>query len=231
MGPPARSSDKLHAFTGYWYNDYFRPSIVKAGVIPLKPAYEAIRARLEKARQAGETIQGNEPLCIPNGPIMGMNFGIDVSATASRLTVMTSRLPRFIDLNKKHTPEFQLFDTYSGESVAHWDGNTLVVDTIGVKPIVEIDWGIHNSGHLHLIERWRVMSPTKLRIQTTVEDSGALTKPWSFNRYFSRRPAPSAADWTYCVPALDRTRNFATGKQEYNLTPPPGGYIPPGAQQ
>lgn len=231
-GPPARASDKLHAFTGSWRNDVFIPGIVAKGVIPLDDEHEAIRAQLEADRKAGKTLDGNEPKCIPNGPVMSMLLGLTIYATATELTVALDKLTRHIRIDQPHTPENLLLDSYAGESVAHWEGNDLVVDTVGVNPGVEIDWGIPlgERSKLHMIERFRIVGPSKMEIETVIEDPGVLTRPWKFTRHFTRT-TPSLIE-NFCIPALDRNRDPTTGKPGLDLTPPKGTrYIPPGADR
>jgi hypothetical protein len=230
-GPPPRAPANLYAFSGNWQNDVFVPAIAAKDAIPFDAAHERVRAGLEATRASGQTIEGNEPLCVPNGPVMGMNFNLLIFADAGRLTVMINRLTRLIDIDQDHPSGGPVFDTFSGEAVGHWQGDALVVDTIGVSPVAEIDWGVRSSGRMHLTESWRLASPTKLEIATVVEDTGALTVPWKFTRHYTRRPLPTAVDVGYCVSSLDRTRDKDTGKQGFDLTPPKEGYVPAGADR
>ena len=58
--------------------------------------------------------------------------------------------------------------TWYGDSRAHWDNDTLVVDTIGHP----------HTAMMHLIERFRRPSYGNLEIGITIDDPGAYTKPW-----------------------------------------------------
>lgn len=234
-GPPARAPDKLYAFSGAWSSDDHVAAIVSKGEIPLDDEHEAIRAKLEQDRNAGIPLDGNEPKCIPNGPVMSMAVPmgiVNISATAAELTILADKIQRHILIDRPHTPDNLLFDSYAGESVAHWAGKDLVVDTIAVKPEVEIAWGIRlgERSKFHMVERFRIVGPRKMKIETTVEDPGVLTRPWKFTRHYSRS-APSFIE-NFCLPALDRDRDPVTGGAGLDLTPPKGArYIPPGAEK
>lgn len=224
---PARAPEQLRAFTGNWMNDNIIVGMTKPGVVPFRPEYEKRLVRLAKLAVAGKEVPGNEPKCIPNGPAMDMAFGMRIFADADQLLLVTGgpRL-RYVWVDgRQHTPDDVLFESFDGESIAHFDGETLIVDTVGLKSSDEIVFGIPvNDDKLHIIERWTLISPSTLQIQTTIEDAVALTRPWSYTRTYSRRA--SASEVEYCTPALDRTRNGG-----FDLKPPPGGYVPPGAKQ
>jgi len=70
--------------------------------------------------------------------------------------------------------------TYYGNSIGHWEGETLVVDTVGFN---ERFWfvreGLPHTEQLHLIEKFTRPEYDTLRYEVTVEDPGVYTKPWS----------------------------------------------------
>ncbi len=69
--------------------------------------------------------------------------------------------------------------TYLGHSTGKWDGDTLVIDTVGFN---EKQWAIGaypNTAQLHLTERLSRPNLKSLTYEFTVEDMGAYTKPWS----------------------------------------------------
>ena len=73
-----------------------------------------------------------------------------------------------------------LDSTYHGHSIGHWEGETLVVDTIGFN---ERFWfsreGLPHTEQLHLIEKFTRPEYNTLRYEVTIDDPGAYTKPWS----------------------------------------------------
>jgi hypothetical protein len=72
--------------------------------------------------------------------------------------------------------------TWVGYSVGRWDGDTLVVDTIGFNGKKWLDQGGHPSTDaLHITERFRRRDLGHLDIQFTVDDPKAYTKPWTLN--------------------------------------------------
>jgi hypothetical protein len=69
---------------------------------------------------------------------------------------------------------------YYGHNVGHWEGDTLVVDSVGYNEKFWIDRGTHpHTGQLHLIERFTRLDFNNIRYEVTVDDPGAYTKPWS----------------------------------------------------
>ncbi len=76
--------------------------------------------------------------------------------------------------------------TYSGHSVGHWEGNTLVVDTVGMLGDNFDETSAPYSPELHMVERIRLIDANILEIQFTFTDPVAFTKPWVVTRYFQR---------------------------------------------
>jgi len=81
--------------------------------------------------------------------------------------------------------------TWMGDSIGKWDGDTLVVDTLGFNDKTWLD----NDGHphsedLHVVERIRRVNHDTLTIDTTIEDPKAYTKPWGGHAIYDLKP-----DW------------------------------------
>ena len=89
---------------------------------------------------------------------------------------------------------------FNGEEVGHWDGDTLVIDTIGIDERVwnNDDWTFH-SDQEHVIERYTRTSRNFLIYQITVEDPKELTKPWTSapHRFSLSVSAEPLGEW-YC---------------------------------
>jgi hypothetical protein len=86
---------------------------------------------------------------------------------------------RAIWLNRGHPND--LFPTHMGDSVGRWEGNILVVDTIGLAQNVIEPVGVNHrmSSVFHLIERWERVSPSELDLDATYYDEMAWgSEPW-----------------------------------------------------
>jgi hypothetical protein len=94
---------------------------------------------------------------------------------------------------RAHTPLADLDGTWKDESIGHWEGGTLVVDTIGLNDTSWLDYpGYFHSENLHVIERFQRKGDT-LTWQVTVEDPDVLMKPWTMSpRVQKLNPDPKA---------------------------------------
>ncbi|MCH8267111.1 MAG: hypothetical protein IH846_06315 [Acidobacteria bacterium] len=73
-----------------------------------------------------------------------------------------------------------LENTWNGHSIGRWDGDTLVVDTVGLRDESWLDTGGHeHSTQLHVVERFRRVSYDTLEIERTLTDPIALAKPFT----------------------------------------------------
>ena len=82
--------------------------------------------------------------------------------------------------------------SWYGESVGHYEGDTLVIDTIGfnTKSFVDL-YRTPHSERLHVIERWRIIEADSiLEVRFTVEDPDTYYKPWTAIQRFRRVPTP-----------------------------------------
>ena len=83
---------------------------------------------------------------------------------------------------RAHPPN--LSPSYRGHSVGHWEGDTLVVDTVGFNERMWIDnLGVPTTDRLHTIERFTRTDFTTIRYEITVDDPGAYTAPWTSGFY------------------------------------------------
>jgi hypothetical protein len=73
-----------------------------------------------------------------------------------------------------------------GDSVANWDGDTLVIDTIGFNDKTEIN-GFKHTEDLHIVERFKKMADGGIDYEATLEDPNVWTKPWTVKRVFPVR--------------------------------------------
>jgi hypothetical protein len=78
--------------------------------------------------------------------------------------------------------------SWFGESIGHYDGDSLVVDTIGISTKTTIDnYQTPHTTALHVVERFHIIGGGKqLEVNLTVEDAGAFTRPWSAKQLYDR---------------------------------------------
>ncbi|MFT3906897.1 MAG: hypothetical protein QM718_11375 [Steroidobacteraceae bacterium] len=119
------------------------------------------------------TVAGYMVLQIPGEVIL---VSEDLSQVGVRRVHLTSRHPRNIR------------PSWNGDSIGRWEGDTLVVDTIGFN---DKSWlGSELQPHteeLHVVERIRTVKDGKfLEIQSTIDDRKALTGPYDYTRYYQR---------------------------------------------
>jgi hypothetical protein len=81
---------------------------------------------------------------------------------------------------RKHPPEDELIPSYFGDSIGHWEGETLVVDTVGFnEKFWFIRGGLPHTRYMHLTERFTRTDFDTLKYEVTIDDKGAYTRPWS----------------------------------------------------
>jgi hypothetical protein len=159
---------------------------------PLKAEYLKILERRIRAKNAGTPEADASTQCFPHGMprVMESPYPIEIVQTEGRITFLheVAHNVRRIYLNRDHPKHVSL--TFLGDSVAHWDGDTLVVDTVGLNDRTFIDdEGSSHSTQEHVIERYRkINNGESLELIMTVEDPVTLEHPYSYRRIFHWRP-------------------------------------------
>ena len=100
---------------------------------------------------------------------------------------------RHVHLNVPHSREVK--PSWFGESVGHYEGDTLVVDTVGINKRTFVDgYQTPHSEQLHVVERIRMVDGGKgVEVNVNVEDPGTFTMPWSAVQRW-RRVEPGVAE-------------------------------------
>ena len=162
---------------------------------------------LARAEAADYELEDSGQICRPTGllrPIMTTPFQLVVSP--EKITVVNTATGggintagfRRIYLNRPHSKNPPL--TYLGDSVGHWEGDTLVIDTIGFNTKTWLSReGAPHSEALHIVERWRFVANGEWLEKTiTVDDRFALTEPYTMTRYHKKLPPDTPALGTLC---------------------------------
>ena len=105
-----------------------------------------------------------------------------------------------------HPDEDFLLPSMEGHSIGHWEGDTLVIDTVAVKGGIPVDrTGMVLSGEARFIERIRQVDANTLENQITIDDPVAFTEPWVVTRRYRRLEDSEA--YMANVNSLENDRN------------------------
>ena len=108
------------------------------------------------------------------------------------MTWQADHQTRHVYLNVPHSPNVK--PSWYGESVGHYEGDTLVVDTIGLNTRTPVDpYQTPHTEKLHVVERFHMTDGGKvLQVDVHVEDPGTFTTPWNaIQRYRRVEPGTS----------------------------------------
>lgn len=135
--------------------------------------------------------------CLPYGPtrsILSIAPALFVQSPNALAILFEPQIDyRIIYLDgRPHPSDVAGYPSWFGDSTAKWDGDTLVVDTVGVDDRTWLDsFGFEHSDKLHLVERIKKTDPNTLTWTTTVEDPEFFTKPFTYSFTKTRAEDPS----------------------------------------
>jgi hypothetical protein len=192
---------------------------------PLKPEYlsawEAERKRIADANARGEPPVTGYVKCLPDGmpATMAAMFPLEVLQSPGRVTIIEEAYNqvRRIYLNEAQIPIDDAEPGFWGHSVGHWQGDTLLVDTVGIKENVRFR-DVPHSNQMRISERIKMLSPDFLEDRVTVTDPVYLTAPWSWTWEYRRKPGYKIYEYV-----CEDNREFSdpdTGAQRLKLQTP-----------
>ena|SRR5579862_2432116 len=210
------SIPKLPDMSGVWEMTFGRGGFAPPQQPALTPKYAAIlKAFQEKPPQ--DSPMSN---CVPPGMpgTMGQPYPIEILYTPGMVTVIAEAFMQVRHIytdGRPHPDDPDL--TFNGHSIGHWEGGTLVVDSVGFSKDTPLgmNMGVRHSEKMHIVERFQLKDPKTLEITTTIDDSEALAKPFVRTITYARHP-----DWTLAEYICQQNnRNFvdATGKAGINI--------------
>jgi hypothetical protein len=203
-GPTPRTADGHPDLSGVWFpgvtgdgnlNDVglggsynlvrqrFDPKKTPPEPIPFQP-WAAAKLKEMFPTEVDAQLHSPSVLCMPRGVPLSM------SVTPYPIQIIQTR-ELFVQLNED-TVDYRVVPMdgrphpqdpdpkFNGDGVAHWEGDTLVIDTVGID---ERTWnnlnGWFHSDQEHVVERISRPSVNYLNYQVTIEDPKVLTKPWT----------------------------------------------------
>jgi hypothetical protein len=172
--------------------------------------------------QREQTLSKDDPeaLCLPPGVprMMATPFPFQIYQLPDRLIFVYeggAHMWRIIYTDgRKHSSDATDYPTYLGESIGHWEGDTMVVDVIGFNDKTWLDAAGHpHTEKMHVIERYTRTDENTLHYEATIDDPGAYTKPWTTS--WNVRWTPGITPLEYICQEGNRDVQHLIG----NLTP------------
>jgi hypothetical protein len=173
------------------------PPVTPPSPIALKGTYaaewQARRAAQDDATKKGEPLATLGSQCVPYGmPTMMAvaNYPVEILQTAGQVTLITEAFSevRRVYLDRPQLKADEVPPGYYGRSVGRWQGNTLVIDTVGIAPKVAGYQSLPHSPQLHITERISLASADILQDQITLDDPVVLEKPVTYTLTYRRLP-------------------------------------------
>ena len=206
----------LESIVGTYLSQPAGLGVVEGGQIPYKPEALARRDKSYETRLAYDPTYSDpdddsgdpEAKCyqggIPRANYIGMAFQILQSPKIVLMAYEFAGTPRMVHLDpeKAKSPMFYGQDTWMGQSLAHWEEETLVVD---VKNFSHKTW-LDRAGNFYgqgaqVQERYTRMDPTHLRYEATITDPETFTRPWKMSMVLYRRIEPNMQLLEFqCIP-------------------------------
>ncbi len=190
--------DKLPDWSGVWGPDWGSLFAGRGGSGPpagpkLTPEYAKILADFNARKAHGENLQTQAANCRPPGMpgIMRMPYPIEFLYSPERVTIImeTDSQVRRIYTDGRPLPE-DPDEAFNGWSIGHWDGNVLVVETIGINLENSLSEGIKPTEGTRITERFDMAKPGVMTVTTTLTDPKIYAEPYTTSINYVRQP-----DW------------------------------------
>ena len=182
------------------------------------PQYEAMRAAAARAPQPEDNSTAN---CLPPGMpgIMNQPYPMEFLLTPGKVTIVIEAYTQVRHIYTDGRPLPADPDPkFFGTSVARWEGDTLVAETVGFNDHVQLARGVPHSDKMKIVERFRLTDPDTMMIETTITDPVVLTAPYTTSSTLRRH-----RNWTvseYICEENNRNYVDPAGKAGINLTVP-----------
>ena len=214
---PLRAQDGVKTgstadLSGVWLVETFRPAFFPDGGAPLQ------NWALTKFKEANPKTNDPNLACLPEGMprTMFVPLPMEILQLPSRVVIIHEgvQVLRQIYLNRDHPQEVD--PSFAGDSIGKWDGDTLVVDTIGVKETTWVDSaGLPHSDVMHVVERIRRLNDDTLVADFFGGDEARLQDYLKFRDGLAGLKTPTRISDV-----------IASGLDQYDAVFVPGGHGP-----
>ena len=151
--------------------------------------------------------------CLPFGLLRSVNVGgypIQVMQNSTYLAMLFEQNTWFhvVYMDERDHPK-NLDPTWFGNSIGRWDGDTLVIDTVGFNGRTRLDTiGHPHSDRMHVVQRFTYTDPDHIAYEVTIDDPVYYTSPWKNTRTFWRmQPGEELIEYS----CEENNRDFTEG--------------------
>jgi hypothetical protein len=173
------------------YNSAFGRDPFQATLKPGAEKYKVVRS---------PTDAGVYSTCMPTGVPLAyfVPYQWEIVQGLDKVVILYEYLHMFrvVSINGTHPADPD--PTWMGDSVGHWEGDTLVVDSVGYNDRTELPGAFRHSEALHVVERFQRTDFDHLQWEATIEDSNVFAKPWTITRSFPLRTDLDKVDEYVC---------------------------------
>jgi len=189
----ARGQDAAHPgsvpdISGVWLVEKFAPILFPKGGAPLQPWAE------KKLKATNPQTDDPNLACLPEGVprfMISVPYPLEIFQWPTRVLIIHegTSVMRQIHMSRQHPKD--LDPSYAGDSIGKWEGNTLVIDTIGFNDKTWLDGGgLPHTEALHVVERINRIDHDTLVDEFTIVDPMVYTKPITARQVYKLKP-----DW------------------------------------
>jgi hypothetical protein len=192
--------------TGTWQRDYlasnFQPQATSKStdkvftlrdgtVIPLLPQAEKVYRQRVAMGETAQVFANTTARCLPLGTPQNMMgappYPIRIVQTPDFIAMLLEEGWEFraIYVGGKHPKE--MIPSFMGHSIAHWEGKTLVIETVGLRAETTLNFtGLPHSEQMRVVERVRRTGPDVLEDLIEIHDPLTYSRPFTFKSVFNR---------------------------------------------
>jgi hypothetical protein len=163
----------------------------KNGKIPYLPAALAQRKQNEKNSATEDPVN---KCYMPGVPRINLlNYPFQIFQTPDQISIAYEYIHNFRNIYMKRAKHMEGIDFWLGDSLGHWEGDTLVVDVTDLNDQTWFDKaGDYHSDALHVTERYTRTGADTLRYEATIEDPKTFAMPWKISVNLQRNAKPNA---------------------------------------
>jgi len=188
---------------------------------PYTDAYEAIYKKNIELIKQGLFPDPISTCGVPHGfpRVMNVPDVYEFAVTPQATYILAENGPNIVRIytdGRKHPAAEERWPTYNGASVGHWEGDTLVFETLSAKGNSDNDvivdrTGLVLSSEARFVTRLRKVNDGMMEAQMVIEDPKALKSPWKITKQYRKMPAGTWA-WDYGCAENNRNPISTSGK-------------------